>query len=81
MLEHTVPEILRVALEDLVLQIKLLELGAEEGCPYRFLAKAIEPPPRNSVAQAIRALKNVNALVDIPAKVLMQRMSLADGEF
>ncbi len=53
-----VPEMLRVPLEELALQIRLLDLGPIRG----FLAQAIEPPPEVSIANAILSLRELNAL-------------------
>lgn len=48
----------RVPLEELVLQIHLLRLG--RAAP--FLARVLQPPPDKSVAGAVRMLQEVGAL-------------------
>jgi hypothetical protein len=54
----TTPEIKRVPLEDLILQIDLLELGK----PQEFLARAITPPKDAAIAAALNNLKDLSAL-------------------
>lgn len=54
----TTPEILRVSLEQTILQTKLLELGD----PVAFLSRAIEPPRRESIESSILHLQQLNAL-------------------
>ncbi|XP_041477751.1 ATP-dependent RNA helicase A-like isoform X2 [Lytechinus variegatus] len=56
--QHTVPEIFRTPLHELALTIKLLRLGTIA----EFLGKAIEPPPLDSVVEAVAALKEMHAL-------------------
>ena len=48
----------RVPLEELVLQIHLLRLGPAAS----FLARVLEPPPDKSVAGAVSTLQQVGAL-------------------
>ena len=67
---------LRVPLEEMVLQIHLLRLGKAAG----FLASVLEPPPEKSVDAAISTLQTVGALTiqdetltplgEIPASML-----------
>ncbi len=52
------PEVLRVPLEELVLQIHLLGLGPAAA----FVAKLIEPPPPRSVEGALAQLRAIKAL-------------------
>eukprot|EP00887_Chlorella_sp_A99_P005373 scaffold1.g5373.t1 len=52
------PEMVRVPLEELVVQIHLLRLG--RAAP--FLAKVLQPPPDRAVAAAVAALQEVGAL-------------------
>lgn len=48
---------LRVPLDELALQIRLLELG-----PVReFLSKALEPPSETAIATAIKSLRELDA--------------------
>lgn len=54
---HGTPEIFRTPLLELALSIKLLRLGEIK----EFLARAIEPPPLDAVAEAIVALIEMNA--------------------
>lgn len=55
---------LRVPLEELVLQIHLLRLGRAGA----FLAAVLEPPPERSVAAAVKQLQAIGALT--PAEKL-----------
>ena len=52
MAEFQLPEMLRTPLEELVLQIKILNLGPA----LEFLKKAIEPPEEKSVQNALQCL-------------------------
>jgi ATP-dependent RNA helicase DHX29 len=52
------PEMVRVPLEELVLQIHALGLGPAAG----FLARVLEPPPPRAVDGAVSALTSVGAL-------------------
>ena len=52
------PEVLRVPLEELVLQIHLLGLGPAAA----FVARLIEPPPARSVEGALAQLRAIKAL-------------------
>ena len=52
------PEMVRVPLEELVLQIQLLKLGPTAA----FLEQVIEPPPPRSVQAAVAQLQAVGAL-------------------
>ena len=58
------PEMVRVPLEELVLQIHLLRLGPAAG----FLSKVLEPPPAKSVDGALKQLQAIGALT--PAEQL-----------
>ena len=53
MLPFQVPEIKRVPLEELVLQIHLLELGKSGA----FLEEVLEPPPDKAIAAAVSSLQ------------------------
>lgn len=53
-----VPEMARVPLEELVLQIHLLGLGPAA----EFLARVIEPPPAKSIMGAVSQLQAIGAL-------------------
>ncbi|XP_062844381.1 3'-5' RNA helicase YTHDC2 [Trichomycterus rosablanca] len=60
MLEHQVPQLLRMPLQELCLHTKLL---APINCPIaEFLAKAPEPPPQLSVKNAVQMLKTIDAM-------------------
>lgn len=54
---HQTPEILRTALHDLALMIKLLKLGDTKS----FLGKAIEQPPIDAIIEAEHLLKEIKA--------------------
>ena len=58
MLPFQIPEILRVPLDELCLQIKLQQLGDVK----EFLSKAIEPPSKDAVEQAVITLQELRAL-------------------
>ena len=45
--QYVVPEMLRTRLEEVVLQIKILELGRASS----FLSRVLEPPSEDSVRQ------------------------------
>jgi ATP-dependent RNA helicase DHX57 len=57
--EHALPEIKRVPLEGLCLQIQLQKMA---GGIAGFLGKALEPPKAESVTSAIKTLKRIGAL-------------------
>ena len=57
--EHTLPEIKRVPLEGLCLQIQLQKMA---GGIAGFLGKALEPPEGDAVTSAIKTLKQIGAL-------------------
>lgn len=59
--QYQLPEILRTPLQELCLNIKTLKLGAVGA----FLAKALQPPDRLSVQNAIELLKIIGALDDM----------------
>ncbi|KAI5084872.1 hypothetical protein GOP47_0001041 [Adiantum capillus-veneris] len=72
MLEHQIPEMQRVPLEELCLQIKALAIVATETTPsggpskhsniVSFLLKALQPPNINAVHAAIRLLQDLGAI-------------------
>ncbi|XP_010414784.1 PREDICTED: DExH-box ATP-dependent RNA helicase DExH4, chloroplastic isoform X2 [Camelina sativa] len=87
---YQVPEILRVPLVELCLQIKLLGLGHIKP----FLHKALEPPSESAINSAISSLHKVGALdadeeltplghhlAKIPVDVLIGKMLLYGGIF
>jgi ATP-dependent RNA helicase DHX36 len=55
--DYQLPEMLRVGLEDLILQILVLDLGT----PTSFLAKAVDPPTELSVKNALQLLESLGA--------------------
>lgn len=55
--DYQLPEMLRVGLEDLILQILILDLGS----PVSFLAKAVNPPTELSVKNALQLLESLGA--------------------
>ncbi|XP_041666905.1 3'-5' RNA helicase YTHDC2 [Cheilinus undulatus] len=60
MLEFQVPQLLRMPLQDLCLQTKLL---APSSCPIaEFLSKAPQPPPAHSIKNAVHMLKTIDAM-------------------
>lgn len=52
-----VPEIMRVPLEELVLQIHLLKLGSAS----EFLPELLQPPPQKAVDAAVSSLQTIGA--------------------
>ncbi len=58
LLQLQAPEMVRVPLEELVLQIHLLKLGKS----HDFLQCVLEPPPLKSVQGALSQLQSVGAL-------------------
>jgi ATP-dependent RNA helicase DHX36 len=56
--DYTEPEMLRLSLEDIILQVLALDLGD----PYDFLASAISPPERKSIKNSLLYLDNLNAV-------------------
>nr|XP_020515374.1 3'-5' RNA helicase YTHDC2 [Labrus bergylta] len=60
MLEFQVPQLLRMPLQDLCLQTKLL---APSSCPVaEFLSKAPQPPPAHAIKNAVHMLKTIDAM-------------------
>ena len=59
--KQTTPEIKRVPLEDLILQIELLELGT----PRDFLARAVTPPKDAAIAAALNNLLELSAVEQV----------------
>lgn len=55
---HMTPEIRRTPLHEIVLAIKLLNLGDVQS----FLRKALEPPPEEAVTEALVLLQEMEAL-------------------
>lgn len=55
--DYQLPEINRVGLEDLVLQILVLDLGE----PSQFLTKAVDPPSDLSIKNALQLLESLGA--------------------
>ncbi|KAI3362257.1 hypothetical protein L3Q82_012222, partial [Scortum barcoo] len=60
MLEFQVPQLLRMPLQELCLQTKLL---APSSCPVaEFLSKAPQPPPVHAIRNAVQMLKTIDAM-------------------
>ena len=57
---HGQPELLRISLEEVCLNVLALQLGN----PLEFLAAAISPPTEVSVTNALNILANLNAALD-----------------
>jgi ATP-dependent RNA helicase DHX36 len=55
---YTQPEMLRLSLEEIILQILALNLGN----PYEFLASAISPPLAKNIRNALQFLSSLNAV-------------------
>lgn len=58
MLEYQLPEMLRVGIEDLVLQILVLDLGE----PTSFLRKALDPPTNLALSNSLKLLEQLGAV-------------------
>ncbi|OJD24791.1 hypothetical protein ACJ73_03844 [Blastomyces percursus] len=58
--EQQTPEMLRLSLQDLVLRVKICNLGEVE----QTLSEAIDPPSSKNIRRAIEALKEVKALTN-----------------
>lgn len=58
MQSYQLPEMLRVGLEDIALQIMILDLGE----PHEFLYKALDPPSLRAVSNALRQLQSLGAV-------------------
>lgn len=56
--DYQLPEMLRVGLEDLVLQILILDLGE----PTTFLKKALNPPSNLALSNSLRLLEQLGAV-------------------
>ncbi|KAL5009672.1 hypothetical protein ScPMuIL_011977 [Solemya velum] len=57
---YTIPELLRVPLEELCLQI----MKCGYGQPSQFLSQALDPPQQQAVMRAMKLLEEVGACVD-----------------
>jgi ATP-dependent RNA helicase DHX29 len=58
MLEEQRPEMLRLSLQDLVLRVKICQLGGIE----QTLSEALDPPSSKNIQRAVNALVDVKAL-------------------
>jgi ATP-dependent RNA helicase DHX36 len=58
LMEYQLPEMLRVGIEDLVLQILVLDLGE----PTTFLRKALDPPSNLALSNSLRLLEQLGAV-------------------
>ncbi|EZF69302.1 hypothetical protein H105_08155 [Trichophyton soudanense CBS 452.61] len=56
--EQQTPEMLRLSLQDLILRVKICNLGDIEGT----LSEAMDPPSSKNIRRAIKSLKTVKAL-------------------
>lgn len=56
--EYQLPEMLRVGIEDLVLQILVLDLGE----PTSFLKKALDPPTNLALSNSLKMLEQLGAV-------------------
>ncbi|KAL6515211.1 hypothetical protein OROHE_018843 [Orobanche hederae] len=87
---YQIPEMMRMPLVELCLQIKLLSLGEIQ----QFLSKALEPPREDAIVSAVSSLYEVGAiegneeltplgyhLAKLPVDVLIGKMMLYGGIF
>lgn len=58
MQDYQLPEILRVGLEDLALQVLILDLGE----PHDFLARAMDPPSALAMRNSLKLLEELGAV-------------------
>ncbi|CAK9812236.1 ATP-dependent DNA/RNA helicase DHX36 [Anthophora quadrimaculata] len=56
--KYPIPEILRTCLEEIILQIKMLQLGDSK----TFLSSVIDPPNLKAIDVSLELLRNLNAL-------------------
>lgn len=61
--EFPVPEMLRISLEDVVLQVLLLQLGR----PEVFLGECLQPPSIGQIRAAVASLIEVKAVLPEPS--------------
>ncbi|KAM5449589.1 putative RNA helicase [Microsporum audouinii] len=61
--EQQIPEMLRLSLQDLILRVKICNLGDIEGT----LSEALDPPSSKNIRRAIDSLKTVKALTGAEA--------------
>jgi ATP-dependent RNA helicase DHX29 len=69
LLEHHVPEMLRLSLQEPILRIKVWNLGEIE----QTLNEAFDPPTNRNITRAIQLLKDVKALTDTESLTSMGR--------
>ena len=56
--QYPLPQILKTRLDEIILNLKLLQLGESES----FFRKLMDPPDPQDVRNSVRLLKNLNAL-------------------
>ncbi|PGH15152.1 hypothetical protein AJ80_05664 [Polytolypa hystricis UAMH7299] len=61
--DQQTPEIMRLSLQDLVLRVKICNMGEVE----QTLSEAIDPPSSKNIRRAVEALKEVKALTNTEA--------------
>lgn len=59
--QYPIPEMRRMSLEELILQVLALDLGG--GNPYEFLASALTPPETVAITNSILYLESLNAVI------------------
>jgi len=69
LLEHHVPEMLRLSLQEPILRIKVWNLGDIE----QTLNEAFDPPTNRNITRAVQLLKDVRALTDTESLTSMGR--------
>jgi HrpA-like RNA helicase len=60
--EFPIPEIRRIPLEEVVLQVLFLKLGL----PEIFLGECLEPPSMNQIRGSVRSLLDIRAILPLP---------------
>jgi ATP-dependent RNA helicase DHX36 len=76
MQSYQVPEMLRVGLEDLVLQILILDLGD----PHAFLSRAMNPPTARAVRNSLDLLEQLGAVENKWSDELADSNQLSESE-
>lgn len=74
--DYQLPEILRVGIEDLVLQVLILDLGE----PSTFLGKALNPPSDLAMSNSLRLLETLGAVECKWSQESMPKSSSIDNE-
>jgi HrpA-like RNA helicase len=69
---HSQPELLRISLEEVCLNVLALQLGD----PLAFLSNALTPPTDSAVINSLNVLANLNAALDSGPEHSLERWSI-----